>query len=226
MRILKENYFLHLLLALVLCATLVSQTRADPTVRLFDGVTTVQLSDDLIGALGVLGLTAGAAEPGTLSEEGVASLPVVAGALDLETSIGDIFHSGGLSFFSEDGAIVVDLLSFIIDNTSGNQLVPQGPQMTGLAAFNDDLVGRLPLFNLDFTDATVDESETEISISGVVLTLTLAGASALNVAFGVDAFTGDFNIGTADVVAIFDLADVDDTADGSDTAEAIDDEIL
>lgn len=220
MRILKENCFLHLLLALVLCATLVSQTWAKPMVVITGGETTLTLSDDFAGALVTLGLTAGALELGTLSEEGVASFPIVNGALDLQTFIGEIAHTGGLSLSTEDGTTTVDLFDFTIDNAEIRLA------MTGLAAFNDDLVGRLPLFNLDFTDAAVDESETEISISGVVLTLTLAGASALNVAFDVDAFTGDFNIGTADVVAIFDLADVDDTADGSDTAEAIDDEIL
>lgn len=215
MRILKENYFLHLLLALVLCATLVSQTWAKPMVVFTGGETTVTLSDDLIGALGVLGLTAGALEPGTLSEEGVASFPIVSGALDLQTFIGEIAHTGGLSLSIEDGTTTVDLFDFTIDNaTADTKLVA----LTGLAAVNNDLGGRFPLFKLDFTNAIIEQNDEigTITISGVDLTLTAVGASALNAAFGVDALTEGFLVASADVTdAAFDTEDLaDDTADG------------
>ena len=206
MRTLKLNYFLQLSLAIALCVTLVGQTQAGPTMRLSDGETTVQLSEDLLAALPTLSVTPGATEPGTLSEAGVATFPIVAGGLDSETFVGDIFHSGGLSLSTEDGT-VVDLFNFIIDNAS------EEPGLTGLAGLNDDLAGRFPLFSLDVTNATVDTSETEVMINGVGLNLTAVGAAALNVAFGVEAFTEGFNIGTADVTANVQADDTGTTGD-------------
>ena len=211
MKILKINHFLQLSLALVLCAALVGQTRAAPTAVFIDGATSVTLDDGLTTALDTLGVTVGVTDPGTIDDDGVISLPIVTGGLDLATSIGDISHSGGVSFSSEDGTIVVDLFSFIINNSSANQAVPQ---LTGLATLNDDTAGRFALFNLDLTNAIADISDTDVTITGVGLTLTAIGAAALNQAFGVDAFTVDFVIGTADVAGI--TQPTDDGDDGTD----------
>lgn len=217
MNISKPNYFLQLsLAAIILSLTVVSQTQAEPTVRLSDGSTTVQLSADLVNALGTLGVTPGVSEPGTLTDDGVATFPIVSGALDLETSIGEISHSGGLTLTNADQTAVVDLFDFVIDNT-GDQLV-----MTGLAGLNDDLAGRFPLFTLDFSTAQVDISDTDLTVTGVVLGLTAEGAAALNAAFGVTAFTEGINIGTADVAGVLAATPADDgtdtpTDDGTDT---------
>ena len=196
MSISKPIYLLQLSLAVIfLSLTLVNQTRADPIVFFTDGVTSVQLSEDFVAAAGTLDLTPGAFTPATLSDDGVASFPITSGALDLETFIGEISHSGGLILSAADGNHV-DLFNFIIDNV-GEQLV-----LTGLGSFNDDIAGRFPLFNLDFANAQVDTSDTELNISGVVLTLTAVGADAHNAAFGVTAFTENFNIATASVNGI------------------------
>ena len=217
MKILKKNYFLQLSLALVLCATLVGQTRAAPTADIVGGVTTVTLSDDFITLLGTASLTPAALEPGTLDDTNVATFPIVAGALDLETFIGEIAHTGGLSFSSTEDttdlgnvlSTTVDLFNFTIDNAQTRLA------MTGLAAVNDDLGGRSPLFNLDFTTAILDTSGTDtVSITGVVLGLTDVGAAALSTALGV-AFTEDFIVGTADVEAITQADDTDGTDDGT-----------
>ena len=225
MKILKKNYFLQLSLALVMCAAFVSQTQAAPTAVFTGGATSVTLDEGLTTALDTLGVTVGVSDPGTIDDDGVISFPIVAGALDSETSIGDISHSGGLTFSSEDGTIVVDLLSFMIDNTSGISDVeivlpgvPQGPKMTGLAGLNDDLAGRFALFNMDLTDAIADVSETDVTITGVGLTLTAVGAAALNQAFAVDAFTPGFVIGTADVAGTI-QEDDDSTDDGDDSSD-------
>ena len=226
MRILKENYFLHLLLALVLCVTLVSQTQAEPTADIVGGATTVTLSDDFIDLLGTASITPAALEPGTLDDTGVATFPIIAGALDLGTFVGEIAHTGGLSLSSAAqttplGNVLtttVDLFNFTIDNAQIRLA------MTGLAAVNDDLGGRNPLFNLDFTTAILDVSGTDtVSITGVVLGLTDVGAAALSEAFGI-AFTEDFIVGTANVEAITQSDDTDngngliDPADTPDTA--------
>jgi hypothetical protein len=211
MIILKPNYFLQLSLAvIILSLALISPTQAAPTERLSDGVTTVQLGEDFVGGLEGLGVTPSAIEPGTLND-GVAIFPIVAGGLDLETSNGDIFHSGGLSLSAADGTIV-ELFNFIIDN-SGDQ-----PALTALGTLNDDLSGRFPLFNLDYTNALVETSETDVIITGVVLSLTADGATGLNTAFGVDAFTENSNIGTANIESITDSTeDADTSTDDTDT---------
>ena len=207
----KPNYYLlQLSFAVIILAVLISQTRAEPTVRLSDGVTTVQLGADFVGGLEGLGVTPGAVEPGTVND-GVAIFPIVAGGIDLETSNGDIFHSGGLSLSAANGTFV-ELFNFIIDN-SGDQ-----PVLTALGTLNGDLVGRFSLFNLDFTNALVESSETDVLITGVVLSLTENGAAGLNAAFSVDAFSGDSNIGTANIESVTDSTEeVDTSADDTDT---------
>lgn len=214
MNILKINHFLQLTLALVLCAALVGQVRAEPTVVFDDGTTSVTLDEGLTAGLETLGVTVGVSAPGTIDDAGVAIFPIDAGAIDLATSVGDISHSGGLSFTSADGATVVNLLNFVIDNSSGNSTIA----LTGLVGVNDSLAGRAPLFNMDFSNVIAVSSDTELTVNGVALTLTAEAAAALNAAFAVESFTEGFVVGTADVAAIPQATDdSDDTGAGGDT---------
>ena len=213
MRSLKLNYLLQLSLAFVLCVALAGQLRAEPTVIFVDGTTSVTLDEGLTTGLETLGVTVGVSAPGTIDDAGVAVFPIVAGAIDLATSVGDISHSGGLSFTSADGATVVDLLNFVIDNSSGNTAIA----LTGLVGVNDSLAGRAPLFNMDFSNVIAVSSDTELTVNGVALTLTAEAAAALNAAFAVESFTEGFVIGTADVSAIAQTADDSgDTGAGTD----------
>jgi hypothetical protein len=198
MRTSTSSYLLRLSLVLaasILTLTLVSQTQAAPTVRLFGGVTSVQLSEELLGALGDLNLTPGTIEPGALSE-GVARFPIAGGGLDQATFRGDIFHVGGLSLSNASGTLV-QLLNFIID-TSGEQAV-----ITGLVTVNGDLVDRIPLFNLNLTSAQVEGSLFSLMVRDATLLLTPDAADALNAVFGVEAFVAGFNVGVAEVSALF-----------------------
>jgi hypothetical protein len=72
-----------------------------------------------------------------------------------------------------------------------------------LVAVNDDLVGRIPLFNLSLANAQVDGSLFGLTIKGVAMSLTVEAANALNAAFGVAAFVEGFNVGVAAVEALF-----------------------
>jgi hypothetical protein len=284
MNISKPNYYLQASLAvLILSMTFAGQTRAEPTIRLVDGATTVQLSADLTNALAGLSVTPAATQPATLSDDGIATFPIVGGGIDLETNIGDILHTGGLSFSVADGT-TVDLFSFIIDNTpsdkgsnssakdpaatnttvqpandnnaagnTGTNATDTDPAatntttqpvnnndggadkkttLTGLAALNDDLAGRFPLFNLDFNNAVVESNDTEsdtdttsvtdVKVTGVEMSLTKEGADALNAAFNVNAFTENLNIGTANIEGLTDATnDIGDEAD--DVADEADD---
>jgi hypothetical protein len=183
------------LVAIVVTLTASSQVQAAPTVRLFGGLTSVELSADLVGALGTLNLSPGAIEPGAL-REGVVRFPISGGGIDQANLSGDIFHVGGLSLTSADGTIV-ELFNFMID-TLGEQ-----PVLTGLVAVNDDLVGRIPLFNLSLANAQVEGPLFGLTIQGVAASLTVDAANALNAAFGVEAFVEGFNVGVATVFALF-----------------------
>ena len=131
---------------LLLVGSLAPSISAAPTALLTDGKTTVTLSNDFLGALVALRLSAGTVGEGTL-RSGVASFPVTGGALDLATAKGEINHTGGLVLAA--GSTRVELLSFNID-TSGNRTV-----LTGLVTVNGDFVGRLPLFDLTLPAVTL-----------------------------------------------------------------------
>jgi hypothetical protein len=198
MRTSTSSYLLRLSLALaasLLTLSLVSQTQAAPTVRPFGGVTSVQLSEDLLVALGDLNITPGTIEPGALSE-GVARFPISGGGLDQATLRGDIFHLGGLSLSDASGTLV-QLLNFIID-TSDEQAV-----ITGLVTVNGDLVDRIPLFNLNLTSAQVERSLFSLTVRNATLLLAPDAADALNAVFEVEAFVAGFNVGVAEVSALF-----------------------
>jgi hypothetical protein len=178
--------------SLFLIATMFSATiTAAPTENLSDGRTSVTLSNDFYAALGALGLSAGTIGAGTL-RGGVASFPVTGGSIDLANAKAEINHTGGLSL--SKGATRVELTSFNID-TLGS-----GPVLTGLVSANGNLLGRVPLFALELPQLTLPlqlQAFHTLVIPNVKVKLTPEAAGALNTVFGVTAFTGGFNIGTA-----------------------------
>ena len=68
---------------------------------------------------------------------------------------------------------IVELTTFIIDTTSA-------PVLTGLVIVDGTLLGRVPLFDLDLSEAIIRQKYRKLSIRNVVLTLTEAAAEALN----------------------------------------------
>jgi len=181
---------------LLLVGSLAPSISAAPTALMTDGKTTVTLSNDFLGALVALRLSAGTVGEGTL-RSGVASFPVTGGALDLATAKGEINHTGGLVLATSSTR--VELLSFNID-TSGSRTV-----LTGLVTVNGDFVGRLPLFDLTLPSVTLPlqpQAFNNLFLPGVRVALSAEAAQALNTVFGVTAFTQGFNIGTASLFAI------------------------
>jgi hypothetical protein len=160
---------------------------AEPTAQVAGGRTAVELSDDFLGALTALGVEAAPIGPASL-RGGWAAFPIPAGALDLETARGDIFHSGGLSLRA--GATKVQLLNFVIDTQAD-------PVLTGLVAVNGDLVGRVALFDLVLNEDPVVWRSGWLVVRSVDVTLTAGAADALNGIFGVDAFVEGLPIGEA-----------------------------
>jgi len=157
------------------------------------GFTTVKLSSTFTGALGSLGVIPGVVWPTRLSESGTASFPITGGAIDLDTASGNVTAGG----------IETRLQSFIIDTTSG------APVITGLVIAGNQLVGRVPLFNLTlpagFSLPISAKHGFELSLEGVGVTLTSQAAAALNGVYSVTAFTEGLNIGTADVSAVLSI---------------------
>lgn len=169
---------------------------ANPSVNLGSGQTRVFLSNDFVGALGALNLSAGSVGNGVLSS-GVAAFPIVGGVLDLQNAKGEINHSGGL--FLATRTTRVELSSFNIDTTGAT------PVLTGLVTANGDLVGRVPLFRLELPALTLPlqpQAFGTVFVPNVKVTLSPEAAAALNSIFGVTAFTAGFNIGTAQVYAL------------------------
>ena len=185
--------------ALVLVVALGATAVQAETGTVESGRTSVKLSEDFVGALTSLGVTAGVVDPSRVYG-GSVTFPVTGGAVDLATARGEIAHSGGLTLSA--GGTEVRLQGFTIDTTSA-------PVLTGLVVVDGGLLGRVPLFDLQLPSGItlpLEPSEGgKLRLKGVGVTLTSVAAGALNQIFGVTAFTPGFNIGTANVKVVFDL---------------------
>jgi hypothetical protein len=156
------------------------------------GKTAVTPSDGFVSALEGLGVKLGVVAPSTKLSDGRLTFLVTGGAVDLKTAAGQIIHSGGLTLTA--GKTVVVLQSFIIDTTSK-------PVLTGLVVVNGNLVGRIPLFDLQLpaglTLPLQPSPDGLLDLPGVGVTLDSQAAAALNGVFKVNAFKAGFDIGTA-----------------------------
>lgn len=175
---------------------------AEPSIQLVSGTTRVQLSTELVEALGALGVAPDNVLPGSLHvtrQGAVAEFPIPTGELDAAGPVLEIIHSGGLTLTA--GTTRVALTSFIIENM-GNAL-----RLSGVVKANDTIVDRIALFNVELTQApsvTADAATGAaiLRVNGAKLTLTSIAATTLNGAFGLDGvFKPGFPIGTARIQA-------------------------
>lgn len=175
---------------------------AAPSVQLTGGATSVRLSQELLGALGSLGVVPDNVLPGGLhptSHGATVVFPIPTGELDAQGPVLEIIHSGGLTLTAGDTRVA--LTSFIIENI-GNDL-----RLSGVVKANDTIVGRIPLFRIALTQAPEVTPGTgngagRLKVEGAELTLTSRAAATLNAVFGLDGvFTAGFPIGTARIAA-------------------------
>jgi hypothetical protein len=161
------------------------------------GATFVRLSDGLIDAFSALGIQVSGFGD-TQIVDGIADFLITGGAADLDTTKVEIIHSGGLTFTAGDTTVA--LTDFVISNL-GERTV-----LTGLVTANDDLVGRVPLFDLQIgnIETSTQNDLVNLDLENVAVGLSEEAAAALNQIFAVDAFTAGFNIGTAEVDAFVD----------------------
>jgi hypothetical protein len=148
------------------------------------GATTLALDEGAAAALQSLGIAVAPLKPARAGDAGIA-FPITAGKLDAETYAGRIKHSGGLSLTR--GSTRVDLRNFTIN-------VDKAPDLTARVG-----TGRVSILDLDLSDAEIATKGRKISIAGVKATLTDDAATALDAAFGTDAFEEGLAIGTATV---------------------------
>lgn len=174
---------------------------AQSTVTAYAGATDVTLSNTFLGALKALSVNVGQVNP-TMISGATATLPIVNGVIDRATAKGNLLHSGGLTF--QGGQTTVRLQSFIIDTTGST------PVITGVVVANNQVVGRIPLFDVTlpagFTLPLKTRGNT-LALMGVKLTLDAKAAAALNSVYGVSQFTAGFSIGTANVTAYVSSSD-------------------
>jgi len=176
-------------LSMLVSANLAS---AQKTEAIEGGRTTVALASSFLSALPSLDVTPGTVGP-TRLHNGSVNFPVTGGAIDLDTAVSQILHSGGLTLTA--GQTQVTLQSFIIDTTGT-------PVITGLVSVDEKLLGRLPLFDLALPSGItlpLKLNDGPIVLRGVGVTLDGTAAGALNGVFHVTAFDGGFAIGTAKV---------------------------
>jgi len=188
---------LSLAMVALMVTAMVAPIMAAPSINLGDGRTTVVLSSEFLGALGALRLSAGSVGEGSL-RSGVAGFPVTGGVVDLGTAKAEINHAGGL--FLAAGTTRVELTSFNIDTTGA------APVLTGLVTVNGDLLGRVPLFDLELPALTLPlrpQSFNTLFIPNVKVTLSATAAAALSGVFGATVPAG-LNIGAASVYAVGD----------------------
>lgn len=162
----------------------------DSQIHFFGGATNVRLSNAFVLAVGSLNINVSPLSRIPI-RRGRVTFPITSGTLDAANLRGEILHSNGLIF--QRGSASVRIEGFAI-TTLGVE-----PSINGLASANGSVVDRIPLFDLDLSNAEVGRFGNFVTINNVGVTLSAAAAGALNAVFETTAFTEGFNIGTASV---------------------------
>lgn len=119
------------------------------------------------------------------------AFPITGGSADPATLAGEVRHSGGIRFVNLANGNSLLLTDFTIDTVAG--------QLT--AAVNGDPAVRVPILNLDLSEADVRVKNRWVKVRNVGASLTATAAGALNATLGVTFFAEGIELGTADVLA-------------------------
>lgn len=176
--------------AMLAVALLAPAALAQSTVLpLTGGATTLTLDPATAEVLTANGVAVAPVPPAEGTDAGPA-FPITGGEVDAATLAGTIDHAGGLAFTA--GGRTLTVTDFRIDTTREvltAKLFGVGP--------------RVPLLRLDLSAVEVEAGDGTVVVSNVGVSLTRAGAVALNLYFGVDLFSQGLAIGTATVDAEF-----------------------
>ena len=180
--------------------TAASASTGPAKVWLTGGTTSVTTAPGIAEALLGHGIVPIATLPGTegahIGGSGVTvrfTFPVTGGWLNAAKLRGTIWHKGGILFLDPATGKKIKVSAFIIS-------VHQGVLT---AEVNGNPKVRVPLLRLSLAHATIHAGRHYVRISGIVLTLTRAAASALDGTFGTTLFTPGLELGTASTLLRF-----------------------
>jgi hypothetical protein len=169
-------------------------------VRLTGGDTSVTTAPGIAAALLGHGIVPVATLPGTegarIGSGGVVvrfTFPVTGGWLNAAKLTGTIWHKGGILFADVPAGKQILVSDFVIS-------VHQGVLT---AEVNGNPKVRVPLLRLSLAHAAIASGRHYVRITGIVVTLTGAAASALNATFGTSLFKLGLELGTANTVLRF-----------------------
>jgi hypothetical protein len=121
------------------------------------------------------------------------TFPVTGGWLNAATLHGTIWHQGGILFVDPSTGKQIEVSDFVIS-------VHQGVLT---AEVNGNPKVRVPLLSLSLAHASIHAGWHYVQISGIVLKLTSAAASALDATFSTSLFTPGLELGTASTLLRF-----------------------
>jgi hypothetical protein len=207
--------FMFVLLASLTVGLLpVASVRA-VTYNVPSGQTTLNFSPQFFNLIPALGAEVTRIKPaklkGNLNKQNLRAIfPITTGALDASGNKAQFIHEGGLTLAT--GNTTVQLTAFAIDfdlffdgdaigtDNRANRII------TALIIANGNLLGRLPVFNIDVDSVTSSVSGSTIRFDNVAVTMTQVTATALNEIFnlpgeGGAAFFEGFPVGTLNLRA-------------------------
>jgi hypothetical protein len=129
------------------------------------------------------------------------NFPITSGAISLDTSEGQILHSGGMIFTSGTATVTFD--SLIVDTLSDS------PVVSALVEANGKFVGRVKLFDFVLPpgkSAPIVPNQGTFYLSGVQLTLDDEAVTALTQALGYKTFVAGTEFGELQSMVFVPLA--------------------
>jgi hypothetical protein len=187
--------FLALLAAAALLPLAATSSNAQSAKQLLSGSTTLALDSGLVSGLTNAGVVVTANAPGTLAGT-TAIFPVVSGGVDQDTLTGVVYHSGGITFTAAQESIAVTVSQFALVNAISGQHA----QLYGLVTVNGKISGLYPLFDVS-AGVKLPLTGSTVTLNNLKITLSAAGASLLNQAFGFNGFSTGQVIGVASLQA-------------------------
>jgi hypothetical protein len=209
------------ILHLIGIALLPISSIAAPTTDVMTGRTSVALSDEFVAALQGLGTIVRKVIPGQIVPgKGELRFPISGGAVDSETGLGEIIHTGGVNIAVGDGQFltggpvhprrdpsdgpsvsIVDPILHLPASSSEDV-----PTLSAIVVANGNNLGRVVVATLTFSQAAPPDGAgngaRKLTFGSATLALTEEAATAFNDAFASTAFTAGLNLGTASVKAI------------------------
>lgn len=158
--------------------------------QLTSGSTTLGLDSNLLLGLQASNITVTPAAPATGNSNTV-TFPVATGGVDLDTLVGVVYTSGGLTFSSSNTSVTLSQFAILSEPN-------QKPVMYALVTLNGTVEGLVGAFNIggDFTNSS---SGTSLTLNNLSITLSQTAANQLNSAFGSSDFAEGQTVGTANL---------------------------